>query len=90
MRIKHWQGYGFIQAENLGMRDNCIKIRVTGEHEYGLDRSDDTYDCVNWLLHKFRPYKDITERDIAKVQYVEMDWNQGVYMIYLREKDGRY
>lgn len=100
MRIKHWQGYGFINAENLGESEmqnviyrgnyihgkvRVIRIKVTGEHEYGLDRSEDTYDCVNWLLHKFKNYKDIKEEDVILVEFKEGDdWREGFYIFYVR------
>ena len=86
MRIKHWQGYGLLNAEKVS--DNTyktgeyvrttegiyhaprvIQIRVTGDHEWGLDRHYDKYDCYNWLLKRF--VKGSAEEDILCIEYEE-------------------
>lgn len=86
MRIKHWQGYGCLEAKKLGdvtyktgeyvrtsegvfHAPRVVQIRVIGEHEWGLDRHDDRYDCYNWLLKRF--VKDVAEEDILCIEYVE-------------------
>lgn len=61
MKIKHWQGYGCVNAEKIESCDGYLKIRVWGNHEYGLERND-TYDVFNWLVKRFsRKHKDYTE-----------------------------
>ena len=50
MKIKHWQGYGCVNATKVKMKTknglrNLI-IRVSGNHEYGLSRND-KYDVSN-------------------------------------------
>lgn len=74
MKIKHWQGYGNLEAKKLlVVRDKMgetktIKIEVIGNHEYGLNRSNDKYDVFNWLLKRFdRSVKDYTQ--IKTIQY---------------------
>lgn len=52
MKIKHWQGYGFVNARKISKDENTLVVEVRGEHEYGLER-DDTYDVFNWLVTKF-------------------------------------
>ncbi len=58
MRIKHWAGYGCIQGERIGKitknpdGDSSIHIRLSGNHECGLER-DYTYDIETWLLPRF-------------------------------------
>lgn len=57
MRLKHWQGYGCIDAKKTGMKSNrdgtkTVEITVTGMHEYGLVR-DDRYDVYDWLVRRF-------------------------------------
>ena len=60
MKIKHWQGYGSIEAKKIkkqtkgGVTD--IVIKLSGNHECGLERKDD-YDIARWLL----PYFDKKE-----------------------------
>ena len=61
MRIKHWQGYGCVNATKI--KDNSCKlhVRVTGNHEWGLYRND-LYDLYNWLVKRFdKSIKDSTE-----------------------------
>ena len=56
MRIKHWQGYGTVNAVRKKTvengEDKIMTILVSGNHEYGLNRND-KYDVFNWLLRKF-------------------------------------
>lgn len=68
MIIKHWQGYGRVNAVKMGTiktiknTDYSIagigeelkqaKILVYGNHECGVERND-RYDVFNWLLKKF-------------------------------------
>jgi len=66
MRLKHWQGYGTINATvsgrelNTASNTEIIKIKVWGNHEYGLDRSEDKYDIFRWLLKRLvKAYKNI-------------------------------
>ena len=87
MRIKHFQGYGFVNAKKLSCKPSKVQtdwmgekdctmlsIRVSGLHEWGLVR-DDRYDVCNWLVKKFIPeadYRNILNMTI-KVQD-EGDW----------------
>lgn len=57
MKIKHWQGYGTVNAVKLSMSRApmgavVLRIKVTGDHEWGLVR-DDEYDLKNWLIKRF-------------------------------------
>ena len=61
MIIKHWQGYGHLEAKRISTKTNkdpfygdtkTMTIRVKGNHEWGIERND-TYDVYNWLLKKF-------------------------------------
>lgn len=70
MKIKHWQGYGSVNATKVSsttctdMYGNKLKkviIKVKGNHEWGIARQD-IYDCVNWLLKHF--VKGVTVKDI--------------------------
>ncbi len=60
MKIKHWQGYGSLNAKvvkkttdtsthSMGYIVKTITVQVSGNHEYGLDRSDYKEDVVRWL-----------------------------------------
>jgi len=76
MRIKHWQGYGLVDAKKVSKSEKdgvvTMTIKVSGSHEWGL-RREDTYDCYNWLLSKFdkrvNGYKHITEMKIISNTY---------------------
>lgn len=93
MKIKHWQGYGSVNAKvtkktadtQLGVK--TITIEVVGNHEYGLDRSRDKYDVYNWLLKKFdksvESYTDILEIDYSEsmVKIDGVDVEKATYVI---------
>ena len=63
MRIKHWQGYGTVDAKRLSRtvdEDGIVvmRVKVSGDHEWGLVR-DDPYDLKNWLIKRFdKDFKD--------------------------------
>ena len=56
MKIKHFQGYGCVNAKKLSRTvDNGtvnLTIEVRGNHECGLERND-VYDVVNWIGKRF-------------------------------------
>jgi len=56
MKIKHFQGYGSVQAKKvskttIGDKTKLV-VEVKGNHEWGLVR-DDIYDVKRWLFDKF-------------------------------------
>ena len=60
MRIKHWQGYGILEAKRIPDKDFDLVVTVSGNHERGL-RRDDMYDLFNWLIKRFdKSVKDMT------------------------------
>lgn len=71
MKIKHWQGYGTVEAKKISTTTQGnmtrLHIRVKGNHEYGIERND-RYDVANWLIKKFDKsfvdYRTITSMDI--------------------------
>ncbi len=56
MKIKHFQGYGSVQAKKVSKTTKNGKtklvVEVKGNHEWGLVR-DDIYDVKRWLFDKF-------------------------------------
>ena len=65
-KIKHWQGYGSVDAKLLKKTPNEMVVQVSGMHEYGLDCGVWNHDRVyEWLVKRFDPTK--TERDIESV-----------------------
>ena len=90
MKFKHWQGYGCVNAKVVERRCNSynnfklIKILVYGNHECGIDRSEDKYDIYNWLLKRFvkdcKDYKQITNIDFNYTDDVEGQ-EAGIYEI---------
>ena len=62
MKIKHWQGYGHVNAvrKNTSYEDGLkiMTIVVSGNHEYGICRND-KYNVFNWLLRRFD--KNVTD-----------------------------
>lgn len=66
MRIKHWQGYGSVNAKvkrkssthsAQGVTNRYVVIEVRGNHEYGLEVYKDNYTVAKWLgkVGKFTP-----------------------------------
>ena len=70
MKIKHWQGYGTVNAQKISrtVRNGMVTmvIKVTGDHEWGLVR-DDEYDLKNWLVKRFD--KNVTDRQRITYTY---------------------
>jgi len=86
MRIKHFMGYGSVNAKVVekglktdvanGLLRKYLKINVWGNHEYGLVR-EDKYDINNWLVKK------VAKVDIDYRQIENIDWD------YLPDIDGQ-
>ena len=73
MKIKHWAGYGTVNARKV--KDGnpfTMHIRVEGNHEQGVERHDE-YDLYNWLVRRFD--KDVQD-------YVE--WSRSRPIIEVR------
>ena len=75
MRIKHWQGYGHIEAKKIEKKTRdgrtFIAIKLKGNHEYGLHR-DDIYDIAHWLLPKFsKEFKD-GQKSYYDIEYMQL------------------
>ena len=52
MKIRHFAGYGSVNAVKVKDSSCTLHVKVTGNHEWGLVR-DDEYDLFNWLVKKF-------------------------------------
>ena len=88
MKIKHWQGYGAVDARRLETRTNAdgtrtLCVKVSGRHEYGLVR-DDPYDLHRWLVRRFARdcpgYRDITGVTVQEAG----DGSEALYLITYR------
>lgn len=95
MKIKHWQGYGFVEATKTSKTTKTVKgliieptkvytmkIKVKGNHEYGVDCSHDKYFVKQWLLDKFdKATKELNDNCILKLngQYLKDEDNQEVF-----------
>lgn len=54
MRVKHWAGYGCVEAKKLNDYGTHVKVLVTGNHEMGLEpRYFDNRDWERWLGKRF-------------------------------------
>lgn len=63
MKIKHWQGYGSVNAKLVKIKSSTtnsieeLTIHVWGNHECGLERYCG-YDIYQWLVRKLcKKYK---------------------------------
>lgn len=87
MKLKHWQGYGTIEARRLSNKKNpggtkTLEVLVTGMHEYGLVR-DDAYDVYRWLVKRFA--KDCPDyRSIVNLRIRENAPDEALYVITYR------
>lgn len=52
MKIKHFAGYGCVNAKKISDKDGILIVEVKGNHEWGLRRTD-RYDVFNWLVKRF-------------------------------------
>lgn len=56
MKIKHFAGYGSVQAKKVSKTTvgdkTKLVVEVKGNHEWGLVRND-IYDVKRWLFDKF-------------------------------------
>ena len=76
MRIKHFAGYGTVQAKKTKKKEDnarnvLLEISVTGNHECGLTRPfNDPYCIYQWLVRKF----DKREIDLQSINYDCIDY----------------
>ena len=92
MKIKHWQGYGSVNAVKTSrIADKGIvtlKIHVSGNHECGLERTD-AYDVANWLVKKFdktfQNYRNIISISTESGYDMHEDMDTCDYTICYRE-----
>lgn len=56
MRMKHWTGYGCINAKLISKKTEnnmtTLVIHVSGNHECGIERND-KYDVAKYLIIRF-------------------------------------
>ncbi len=52
MFIKHFAGYGKVEAKKIEDKACTLHVKVAGNHEWGLVREDE-YDLFVWLVKKF-------------------------------------
>ncbi|WP_407414253.1 hypothetical protein [Methanobrevibacter sp.] len=97
MKLKHWQGYGSVNAKLVKIQSNSydnietLTIHVWGDHEWGLDRHQYYSDCYDWLVKKVcKKYKDIPFRwglidDISFKYIQDIDGHEAAeYVIKIR------
>ena len=55
MKVKHWAGYGTVEAQCVGRYPHVVIVDVIGNHEQGLTpRYFDNRDWLRWLGKRFR------------------------------------
>lgn len=87
MRVKHWAGYGTVDAKKI----NSTTVEVQGNHERGLyPQYFDSSDWHRWLgkrFHMTEPYtvkatewwSDKDNSDHMRVEFVKTDDNYSVW-----------
>lgn len=88
MKIKHWQGYGTVDAKKVSKTTakgyTTLVIRVTGDHEWGLVCKD-IYHLKRWLIDRFdksAPEDDHTYLWRFDCKFVEIDGKQVESCVY--------
>ena len=80
MKLKHWQGYGSVNAVKVEDTQSSVVIEVTGAHEYGLVL-ENMYDVKRWLLDRLaRKYSAIPYSYLDLFVYDE-SWDKALYII---------
>lgn len=72
MKIKHFTGYGCVNAVKIYNENNILIVKVTGNHEQGLNcyRDWDTLLLFNWIVKRFDKTRK-SDAEIDKVVYQE-------------------
>ena len=52
MKIKHFAGYGCVNAKRIKDPSCTLHVQIRGNHEWGIVRNDE-YDLFNWLVKRF-------------------------------------
>lgn len=95
MKLKHWQGYGSVNATKKSSKIDkttnikTLIIEVIGNHEYGIVRND-KYDLYNWLVKRFdksaTDERQIIDYDVHErtVTYNNKPTDCAVYTFHIR------
>lgn len=68
MKMKHWSGYGTVEAKKVAAGPDFLKVVVRGSHERGIERTD-KIDVFNWLVKRF----DRKRMDWMEIAHVDTD-----------------
>lgn len=71
MKIKHFAGYGTVNAKKIFRKDinrtTTLRVLITGNHEYGLSKPfNDPYLIYNWIVKRY----DKREVLLNTLQYI--------------------
>lgn len=74
MRLKHWKGYGTIDAKKMSLTNSrgirTLRVRITGNHEYGIVTRD-PYTIANWLVKRFdKSFTELTDNTQMNVEAI--------------------
>ena len=66
MKVKHWAGYGCVEARCTVRAPHVVVVEVTGDHEQGLEpRYFTNADWMRWLGRRFNVGDKL---DVVEVQ----------------------
>lgn len=87
MKIKHWQGYGTLNAKKLSSSADTLIVEVWGNHEWGLELND-MYNMFNWLVKKFDTSRTLDEFKTMKMEsFVLNGEDHCIYTMQFSRKD---
>ena len=85
MRRKHWHGYGTVNVFVKVRNKLFIQIKVTGDHEQGLEvNPGDTYTLAQWLGKQGKFTKEEVQSFDIDCTYSNTETNHCMYTIYLK------
>lgn len=67
------------------IKPRIVEVKVTGDHECGLNRSEYYSDCYNWLLKRL--CKGTEESDIIYIDFSYIDGENALYRFYLKTNE---
>lgn len=70
MKIKHFAGYGCVNATKVKDNTCRLHVKVKGNHEWGLgaNRTWDEYGLFNWLVKRFDKKIELNDFHHAKIE----------------------
>jgi hypothetical protein len=88
MKIKHWKGHGYVNAVRISDTNKQVIIRVSGNHECGVQLHGKDNRCLSEWLGKLGKFV-LSQIDSYKTNYnFDKVSKEDVCMYYIKFKEG--